>query len=118
MTQRARLQWNGPQVLAQLRAAEVRGVQLATEHVLERSRDRVPIEEGTLERSGVASVDDEGDQVTGAVSYDQPYAVRQHEDMTLRHDQGRTAKYLEGPLLEEADQIQALIAAQIRRALR
>ncbi|MYX36727.1 MULTISPECIES: hypothetical protein [unclassified Streptomyces] len=116
MTARARLRWNGPAVLAELRTAEVRGVQLAAEHVLERSRARVPIEEGTLERSGVVSVDE--DDVTAAVSYDQPYAVRQHEDLTLRHDQGRTAKYLEGPLLEEADQVQAIIAAQVRRALR
>ncbi|MDX3214571.1 hypothetical protein PV318_03295 [Streptomyces sp. ME02-6991-2B] len=116
MTARARLRWNGPHVLDEMRAGAVRGVQLAAEHVLERSRARVPIEEGTLERSGVVSVD-EGD-LTAAVSYDTPYAVRQHEDMSLRHDSGRTAKYLERPVAEAADQVQAIIAAQVRRSLR
>lgn len=45
-------------------------------------------------------------------------AVPQHEHLEWRHDEGRTAKYLEGPALEEADTIHALIAAQMRRALR
>ncbi|WP_328285701.1 hypothetical protein [Streptomyces sp. GQFP] len=89
---------------------------MAVEHVLQVARRRVPIEEGTLERSGVASVDEAS--LTGAVSFDQPYAVRQHEDMTLRHDAGRTAKYLEDPLNEESATVEAIIAAQVRRELR
>jgi hypothetical protein len=76
----------------------------------------VPIEEATLERSGVVSVDESS--MTSAVSYDTPYAVRQHEELSYRHDPGRTAKYLEGPLREEKDTILAIIAAQVRRALR
>ena len=55
--------------------------------------------------------------LTGAVSYDTPYAVRQHEDLTLRHDAGRKAKYLEDPMNEERQVIAGLIAAQIRRSL-
>lgn len=98
------------------RAGAVRGLQLGTEHLLQVSRLQVPIEEATLERSGVASVDPA--KLEGAVSYDTPYAVRQHEDLTLRHDDGRKAKYLEDPMRDEADAIGELIAAQIRRALR
>ena len=98
------------------RAGAVRGLQLGTEHLLQVSRTQVPIEEATLERSGVASVDP--GTLTGAVSYDTPYAVRQHEDLTLRHDDGRKAKYLEDPMKDEAAQIRELIAAQIRRSLR
>ena len=33
-----------------------------------------------------------------AVSYDTPYAIRQHEDLSYKHDAGRKAKYLEDPL--------------------
>jgi hypothetical protein len=99
-----------------MRQGAVRGVRLGAEHLLQVSRTRVPIEEGTLERSGVASVDESS--VTAAVSYDSPYAVRQHEDLTLRHDNGRTAKYLERPLHEENGTITEIIAAQVRRALR
>jgi hypothetical protein len=76
----------------------------------------VPIEEATLERSGVVSVDESS--VTAAVSYDTPYAIRQHEEMGYRHDAGRTAKYLERPLHEENGTITEIIAAQVRRALR
>jgi hypothetical protein len=94
----------------------VRGVRLGAEHLLQVSRGRVPIEEATLERSGVVSVDESS--VTAAVSYDTPYAVRQHEELGYRHDGGRTAKYLEGPLHEENGTITEIIAAQVRRALR
>ncbi|MGW1760998.1 hypothetical protein [Streptomyces mirabilis] len=116
MTARARLTWNGAAALRGTRAGAVRGLRLAAEHVLERARARVPIEEGTLERSGVASVDEEA--LTAAVSFDTPYAVRQHENLNYRHDSGRSAKYLEGPLTEQADTVAAIIAAQVRRSLR
>ncbi|TDD90775.1 hypothetical protein [Actinomadura rubrisoli] len=97
------------------RAGAVRGLALGAEHLLQVSRTQVPIEEATLERSGVASVDPSA--LEAAVSYDTPYAVRQHEDLNLRHDDGRKAKYLEDPMREEADVILALVGAEIRRAL-
>jgi hypothetical protein len=113
---RARVRWNGQAVTRAAQQAAGRGARLGAEHLLGVSRDRVPIEEGTLERSGTVTVDEANG--TAAVSFDTLYAVRQHEDMTLRHDAGRTAKFLEGPFNEEADVIQAIIAAQVRRALR
>lgn len=116
MTQRARLTWNGAAALRGTRAGAARGLRLAAEHVLERSRAHVPIEEGTLERSGVVSVDE--DALTAGVSYDTPYARRVHEDLNARHDAGRTAKYLEGPLTEEQGTVAEIIAAQVRRSLR
>lgn len=66
----------------------------AGEYVLEQSSREVPHEVGDLQDSGRVSVD--GD--TCAISYDTPYAVVQHEDMTFHHDSGRKAKYLEDPL--------------------
>jgi hypothetical protein len=113
---RAQIRWDGDAALAAIRAGAVRGVRLGAEHLLQVSRARVPIEEATLERSGVVSVDESS--VTAAVSYDTPYAIRQHEEMGYRHDAGRTAKYLERPLHEENGTITEIIAAQVRRALR
>jgi hypothetical protein len=110
-----RLDWHGSYVEERTRAAAARGLDRATEHLLGVSRMRVPIEEATLERSGVASVD--RGELVGAVSYDTPYAARQHEELTWRHDAGREAKYLERPALEERDTMLALVAAEIRRAL-
>ncbi|MFI8817458.1 MULTISPECIES: hypothetical protein [unclassified Streptomyces] len=113
---RARLTWNGDAVLRGTRRGAVRGLRLGSEHVLQVSRSRVPIEEGTLERSGTATLDE--DELRAAVAYDTPYAVRQHEEMDYRHDAGRTAKFLELPMAEEADTVGEIIAAEMRRALR
>ncbi|KUN96324.1 hypothetical protein AQJ67_33690 [Streptomyces caeruleatus] len=98
------------------RAGAVRGLRIAAEHVLAESRKIVPIEEATLERSGVATVDESS--LTAAVAYDTPYAIRQHEEMNYRHDAGRSAKYLERPLTQEAGRVAEIIAAQLRRSLR
>lgn len=95
------------------RGAE-RGIALAAEHVLQLSRERVPLEEGTLERSGVAS----RSGLTAAVSYDTVYAVRQHEELDWQHAEGRQAKYLESALIDSVDEVPEIVAAQVRRALR
>lgn len=96
---------------SRVEGAAERGLALAAEHILTESRRVVPIEEGTLERSGATSVD--GNRA--AISYDTPYAVRQHEELGYRHDDGRQAKYLEEPMLAERDTAMAIVAEQIRR---
>ncbi|XXZ49909.1 hypothetical protein AAGT00_16560 [Streptomyces cavourensis] len=113
---RTRLRWNGDAAAGAIREAAARGLLLGAEHVLAASRQRVPINEGILERSGATSVDES--TMTAAVSYDTPYAARVHEDLNARHSPGRTAKYLESVLPEVSGEVHALIAAQVRRALR
>lgn len=108
--------WHGDEVKKRERDGRNKGLRAAAEHLLAESQQLVPIEEATLERSGVASVDEA--KGVAAVSYDTVYAVRQHEELTWRHDPGRQAKYLEQPYNTEADTMRALIAAQIRRSLR
>lgn len=98
-----------------IRNGAAHGLALAAQEVLGRSNQKVPIEEGTLQRSGKASVSDDGTRA--AVSYDTPYAVRQHEDLTYRHDKGRTAKYLENALNESRETILQLVAQGIRAKL-
>lgn len=100
-------------VPARARVGAEKGVGMALELLLATARSRVPIEEGTLERSGATAQDG----LHGTVSFDTPYAVRQHEDMTMRHDAGRQAKYLESAMADDADTARAVIGEQIRRAL-
>lgn len=116
MPQRSDLNLDLADVDARVEKGALKGLAVALEHLLQVSRDQVPHEEGTLERSGTVDVDAE--ESRGSVSYDTPYAVIQHENLDFAHDAGRKAKYLEDPLNEESGQMQALIAAQIRRALR
>lgn len=97
-----------PSAKSVLNGSANRGVALAAEHILGVSNDQVPIEEDTLMRSGTVSTDP--GTFSAAVSYDTPYAARQHEDMTLRHDAGRNAKYLENAMNSEVK-----VAAEIIR---
>lgn len=100
-----------------IRGAAERGVGLATEHVLGEAKKIVPHETGVLERSGRASTEHLRTNARGAVSFDTPYAVKQHENTHYRHKQGRKAKYLESALNANKSKINAIIAAAIRGQL-
>lgn len=97
-----------------VREASVRGLALASEHILGESNNQIPNEEGTLERSGSTSVDKP--KLKAAVSYDTPYAVKQHE-VPMNHDSGRTHKYLENAFNSEAETAAKIIAKEIAKEL-
>lgn len=88
------------------------GLIVGGEHILGVSNSRVPFKEGDLSVSGSVSDDGEG---TVAVSYDTDYAVRQHEDLSLNHDAGREAKFLERALNEERDVVLQMVATAVKR---
>lgn len=97
---------------AQVKAAAVRGMHDATEELLTVANQRVPHDKGTLQRSGTASFDDT--KISGAVAYDTPYAVRQHEDTSLHHTDARRAKWLQLALQENAPRLRRHIADAIK----
>jgi hypothetical protein len=113
MTQSSSFRWEGRAWLARTKKAAAKGVELGLEHVLAESKKLVPLEEGTLERSGKVTIDAE--RLEGTVSYDTVYARRQHEELTWKHAPGRQAKYLEQPMHTEAPKVLEIIAATIRR---
>lgn len=102
-------------LISRINNGAAKGIQVAAEYVLGESNEKAPIEESTLIRSGVASSDPA--TLRAAVSYNTPYAVRQHEDLALRHDAGREAKWLENTLNAEADNVRTIIAETIRGEL-
>ena len=104
--------WHGDKVKRQARAGVVRGLFLGAEHVLEESNRLVPIEENILEGSGGTDVDESA--LRASVYYDTPYAARQHEEMTWRHNAGRSAKYLEIPLNTERKTVLKIIARETK----
>lgn len=110
-----RVTWHGEEVKKRQREGRNQGLWLAALHLLGAANEHVPIEEATLERSGVASVDKS--RGVSAVSYNTPYAVIQHESLEFRHDPGRTAKWLEVAMETERKIILAIIAAQIRKSM-
>lgn len=108
--------WRGKEVAEKVREAGLRGLDDAVEFLLEQSNRTIPLDEGTLMRSGVASVD-EG-SMTGAVSYSTKYAVRVHEDTRARHNKGRRAKWLERTYKEHRKDLIQRIRKQMKDALR
>lgn len=105
---------NTRQVRDTIKRALTAGLRIAGEHLLGVSNRRVPHEDGDLERSGVVS---EVSDTEVAISYDTPYAVIQHEDLSLRHDAGRSAKFLEVACRAEAATAGRLIATHVRKVV-
>lgn len=87
------------------------GLRAAAEELLEEAQALAPIDSEELVKSGRVTEDD-GEF---GVSFDTPYAVRQHEDLTLRHDGGRRAKFLETPMRDAG--IWKVVADSIRKEL-
>ena len=117
MGQNYRMNWQGRRLwTSRGKARAARGMRLALEHVLAESNKIIPLEEGTLMRSGKVSMDEGG--LTGSISYDTPYAVRQHEEMTWRHAPGRQAKYLETAVNTSRQECLRIMQAELRRWLR
>lgn len=99
------------------RDAAYEGLLIGGELVLGDSNEQVPHEEGDLERTGAVSGDPAAIKV--AISYRdvafRGQAVKMHEDMTLKHDDGRNAKYLERALAANRDRVREAVAASLRK---
>lgn len=107
---------NSAEVKALVKAAIERGLRTAGEHVLNVSNAQAPIEDGDLIRSGVVTSAGGSEQLV-AISYDTPYAAIQHEDLTLRHDAGRNAKFLANACKSEAAVAGKIVATAVKRAV-
>jgi hypothetical protein len=109
-----RIEWNGAAVDEAARRGAARGLGLGAEHVRGVSVDLAPLDTAALRDSATASHDAES--LTAAVSYDTPYAARQHEELDYHHRTGGP-KYLERALTSEREVVARLVQAQIRKAL-
>lgn len=109
------LKWHGDEVFRKLRQAELDALSDGAEFLLEESNRTVPLEEGTLQNSGVTSVDSGAREA--AISYNTPYAVRHHEHPEYNFQNGRRGKWLELTMQEQATRVQQFMAARIREAL-
>lgn len=110
-------------LIAEVNQAAGRGLYLAAEHVLTTAAPRTPWESGDLQRSGdpkerPGSVAVDHGRLQAALGYDIPYAARQHEELDWNHPIMGEPKWLEKTLRDEADNVKAIVAKQIRRALR
>ncbi len=100
--------------LAKLDSKGLQAVQDAADVLLEEANRTVPLDKSPLQNSGdtVAEVTATGWQ--SAVFYNTPYAVKQHEDVTLRHKPGRRARWLELTAQERQADIEQKIADRLK----
>ena len=115
-----------------VRRAVERGVKLGVGQILleigARADELVPFDTGALSRSQTTSVETVGKNIVGEIGYGgpaAPYALVQHEDLTLSHPpkskgggpvapgQGRGPKYLEYPSKQIGKRAEKIIAKSV-----
>lgn len=109
-----RVEWRGDAVKDALARVGSDTVADVGEFVLEEANRTVPIEEGTLERSGFVDVDG----LEATVSYDTSYAARLHENPQYHFQHGRRGKWLQLTLGEQQQRAERFIADRLRGAFR
>lgn len=87
------------------------------EAIMAASKEIVPLRDGPLRASGHVDLPvRDGDAISVTLGYGGPavpYAVKQHEDISLAHANGREAKYLERPLFEAGPQLPQRLAQRV-----
>lgn len=108
--------WYGHKVKADVRASAEEGLFRASELVLEKANETVPIEEGLLKASGDTDIDGQG--LVASIFYNTPYAAAQHEEVTYQHKEGRRAKWLQLTMQEQQQNIKDILADALRGAFK
>jgi hypothetical protein len=103
-----------PKARAKLHKAGRGALRDAAAALLAESQRVVPVESGSLRDSGNLAV--EGD--TAAVGYTNPKAIGAHENLVDRHDPGKSAKFLERPLLAMRAEFLSAVVDDARRTIR
>ena len=93
--------------------AALKGQKILAQNILGESKKLCPVKSGTLRRSG--DIKTEGNITT--IFYNTPYALKQHEDASLKHTEGE-AKYLERPFNEKAGKLESYIQTEVYKAMR
>ncbi len=134
------LEWNGDEVMDELRDAARKAGFEATSELLTRANKTVPHDEGTLEASGVVTQgklpsakqiyeeaqegEPQGDklrlrgELLFYLSYNTPYAVKVHEAPPSINFRGKgRRKWLEKTVREERDDLEEMIADRINKEM-
>lgn len=111
----AELKWYGKEVEALVKKAALSGLHDGAEAILTEAIDETPLLSGTLRRSG--TVTDVPTEDAVYISFNTPYAVKQHEDLSLQHKDGK-AKYLEDPFNRNADKVLRLAGSRVSNVLK
>ena len=136
-----RNRWRTKEAVKIAEEAGLRALRTGAEAILTEAIDETPIETGTLRRSGTVTVGGlpDGTQVYEAaesgsdmkdafpgpegkekavyISFNTPYARRQHEELGYNHPLGGKAKYLEDPFNRNKKKVLQYAEKQVKKAL-
>ena len=138
----ARNKWRIKEAVKIAEEAGLKALRTGAEAILTEAIDETPIDTGTLRRSGTVTVGalpdgaqvyeaaesgnemkdafpgPEGKEKAVYISFNTPYARRQHEELGYQHPRGGKAKYLEDPFNRNKKKVLKYADEQIRKALR
>ena len=136
--------WNKWRIKEAVKIAEEAGrraLRTGAEVILTEAIDETPIDTGTLRRSGTVTVGalpdgaqvyeaaesgtemknafpgPEGKEKAVYISFNTPYARRQHEELGYNHPLGGKAKYLEDPFNRNKKKVLKYAEKQVKKAL-
>jgi len=136
-----RSKWRTKEAVKIAEEAGLKALRTGAEAILTEAIDETPVETGTLRRSGTVTVGalPDGTQVYEAaesgsdmkdafpgtegkekavyISFNTPYARRQHEELGYNHPLGGKAKYLETPFNANKKKVIKYAEKQIKKAL-
>lgn len=104
---------------AKMNATLKQGLFEEAQIVFRNSQRLVPVDSGTLRRSGILfPPKQEGNQIIVEMGYGgaaSAYAMRQHEEQSFKHKSGKSWKYLEIPVREAIPKIQESLKVRLER---
>ena len=137
-----RNRWRTKEAVRIAEQAGIKALRTGAEAILTEAIDETPIDTGTLRRSGTVTVGklpdsariyeaaEAGNEMKDAfpepvgkekavyISFNTPYARRQHEELDYEHPRGGKAKYLETPFNANKKKVLKYADKQIRKALK
>jgi len=138
----AKNKWRIKEAVKIAEEAGLKALRTGAEAILTEAIDEAPVDTGTLRRSGTVTVGKlpDGEQVYEAakdgsemkdafpdpvgkekvvyISFNTPYARRQHEEVGYNHPRGGKAKYLEVPFHRNKKKVVKYAELKIKKALR
>jgi len=107
--------WHGGKISAEMVPVCMGALEDAADHLLEQANRTIPHETGDMQRSGNVSLD--RNTLMAVVSYDTPYARRQHEELGYHHNPGRRARWLSLTLDERRTALVNYVAGRLKAYL-
>ena len=138
----ANKKWRIKEAVKIAEEAGLKALRTGAEAILTEAIDETPIDTGTLRRSGTVTVGalpdgaqvyeaaesgsdmkdafpgPEGKEKAVYISFNTPYARRQHEELGYQHPRGGKAKYLEDPFNRNKKKVVKYAELKIKKALR